>query len=108
LLAARAGPAQRQRRDSGFDQARRRASNPGVPLVALVFPVAALAATDVGQAGHQLDRADVFGLLVAELALDAAAQRRAVADRQGLVVELVGQDRLRVVGVVELDALVMA
>src|SRR5213078_1817834 len=83
-------------------------SNAAVPLVALVLPVAALAAADAGEALDQLDGADVLRLLVAELALDAAAQGRAIAHRQRLVVELVGEDRLHLVRVVEVDALVVA
>jgi len=50
---------------------------------------------------HDLDPADVFRLLVAELALDPQAQRRAVGDGQRLAVHGVGEDRLRVEGVHE-------
>ena len=56
----------------------REGSDPGIPLVAFVLPVAALAAADGGEALHQLDRLHVLGVLVAELALDrgSAAARR--------------------------------
>ena len=48
-----------------------------------------------------------LAMLVAQLALDAQPDRRAVLDRQRRVVELVGEDRLRMVGVVEVDAFVV-
>ena len=57
-------------------------SDAGKPLVAAVFPVAALAAADSREALHRLDAHDVLRHLVAELAFDAHAQRRAVLDRQ--------------------------
>src|SRR3954447_782455 len=43
-----------------------RPSNPGVPVVPLVFPIAAFAQTEPADALHRFDRMDVFGLLVAE------------------------------------------
>ena len=46
-------------------------------------------------------------MLVAQLALDAHAQRRAVADRQRFAVEAVRDDRLRVIGIDQIDALVI-
>src|SRR5450432_913039 len=82
-------------------------SDSRVPLVAAVFPEAAIAAAEVAVVVHRLDPHDVLGLLVAELALDAQAQRRAVRHRQRLVVHGVGQDGLRVVGVDQVDALVV-
>ena len=47
----------------------------------------------------QLDRVQVFGLFVAKRPLDPDSDRRAVRDRQRLVVEAIGQDRLRMVAV---------
>jgi hypothetical protein len=41
--------------------------NPGVPLVALIFPVTAFALADFFQARDKLEGADIFGVLVAEL-----------------------------------------
>ena len=49
------------------------ASNPRVPLVALIFPITTLAPADFFQAGDELKRANIFGVLVAELILDAQA-----------------------------------
>jgi hypothetical protein len=43
----------------------------GVPLIALVFPVATLAATDGVEGVDQLDPAQIFRLLVAKLAAKA-------------------------------------
>ena len=54
-----------------------RQSNSGVPLVAAVLPVAALPARDLVETRDQLDTHDVFRVLVAQLALDAQADRRA-------------------------------
>src|SRR5260221_8589925 len=82
-------------------------SYPGVPLIAFVFPVAALAAADVREALHQLDAHDVLGHLVAELALHTHADRRSVGHRQHGAVHLVGEDGLRVVRILHIDALVV-
>src|SRR6185369_2141364 len=81
--------------------------DPGVPLVTLIFPIAALAAGDVGEALDQLDPHQIFGVLVAQLTLDPQPDRRAVRYRQRLVVQLVGQNCLRMVGIFEIDALVV-
>src|SRR6478752_6289347 len=63
-----------------------RKSNPAVPLVAQVFPVAAVAAAKAVERGDQVDADQVLGLLVAQLALQAHAQGCAVRDVQHLVV----------------------
>ena len=47
--------------------------NAGVPLVTLIFPVAALAAFDILERSDQIDSAQVLGHLVAELARHAQA-----------------------------------
>ena len=65
-------------------------SRAGIPVVALVFPVATTAAGDLAEAVDQFDRPNVLGHLVAELLLDAHTQRCAVRDRQPLAVEPVG------------------
>src|SRR2546425_4263112 len=80
---------------------------PCVPLVALVLPVTALPACDLVEALHELDAHHVLRVLVAELALDAQADRRAVRDRQRFVVELVGEEGLRMEGIIHVDALVV-
>jgi DHA2 family lincomycin resistance protein-like MFS transporter len=79
----------------------------GKPLVAAVFPVAAFAAPDTVEGAHHFDAHDVLRHLVPELALDAHTQRSAVLDRQHLSVQLVRQDRLRVQGIFQVDALVV-
>src|SRR5438309_1256424 len=81
--------------------------DPRVPLVAAILPVPPLPATDGREGLHQLDPHDVFGHLVAELALDAQPERRAVLDRERAIVDLVREDRLGVKRVVEVDALVV-
>src|SRR5690349_24549293 len=57
-------------------------SDARVPLVPLVLPVAAVSAGDVREALDELDAHHVLRVLVAQLALDAKADRRAVPDRQ--------------------------
>src|SRR5207244_401359 len=54
-------------------------SQPRIPLVAAIFPEAALALADTVEPFDGLDAGQVFGVLVADLALDAQPQRRAVA-----------------------------
>jgi hypothetical protein len=61
----------------------------------------------MGEVGHRLD-AHIFGVLVAELAFDPQPERRAMRHGQGRAVHLVGQDGLRMVGVDQVDALVVA
>jgi len=56
-------------------------SNPRVPLVTAVLPIASLAAADPGQAGDYFDPGEELGVLVAELALDPQPQGSAVAHR---------------------------
>src|SRR5262245_26045697 len=82
-------------------------SDAGVPLVSLVLPVATHAARDAREALDELEADDVLGMLVSELALDAQAERRAVLDGQRLVVELVGEKRLRMHRVQHVDAFVV-
>src|SRR5215203_7511113 len=82
-------------------------SDAGVPLITVVFPVAAVAASDGGEALDQLDSHHVLRMLVSELALDAQSNRRAVGDRQVLAVEPVCEDRLRMHCIVHVDALVV-
>src|SRR5438876_12216755 len=78
-----------------------------VPLVALILPITALPARDLVEALHELDAHHVLRVLVPELALDAKAYGCAVRDRQWLVVELVGEERLRMKSIVHIDALVI-
>src|SRR5437868_11907217 len=82
--------------------------NPRVPfIVDIIFPIAALAPLNPGEAVDRLDPLDIFGLLVAELALDAEAQRGAVGDRQKMAVQPPGDQRLRMEGINQVNALVI-
>ena len=54
-----------------------------------------------------LDAGDVFGVLVADLALHPEAKRRAMLDRQCLAVHAIGEDGLRVKGVEQVDAFII-
>src|SRR3981189_2766347 len=73
-------------------------SDPRIPLIPAIFPIAAAAAMQIGEAPHQLDAHDVFRHLVAELPLEAPPQRRAVTNSQRLAVHVIGEDRPRVRG----------
>ena len=55
----------------------------------------------------QLKPHDVLRMFVAELPFDAQAQWCTVGDRQVRPVEPIGEERLRVVGIVFVDALVL-
>ncbi len=80
----------------------------GIPLVAaLILPIAALAETDPGEAVDGFDPHHIFGVLVAELALDPEAERRAVADLERAVVHRPGEQGLRVEGVDQIEALII-
>src|SRR5262245_3589502 len=78
-------------------------SNAGVPLIAAIFPEAAAAAANSGKPLHRLDTHYVFCHLVAELALDAEPERRAMRNWQRRAVHVVGEDGLRMEGVFETD-----
>ena len=67
-----------------------------------------MAAANGGDLVHRLDPHHVFRHLVAELPLDAQPERRAVRNRQRLIVHLVGEDGLRVEGVNQRDRLVIS
>src|SRR5699024_10157010 len=101
----------RRRRSSFFRSELRGwygASDAAVPLVAAVGPEAAVAAAKPGERVDRVDLHDVLRLLVAKLTLDAETDRRAVRDGQGFAIQLVGEDRLRVEGILEAVALVIA
>src|SRR5207244_8564808 len=78
-----------------------------VPLVALILPIPALSAADVAKRLHQFDHHHILGLLVAELPFEAETERRAVRYIEGIAVELVRQNRLRVIAVGQGHALVV-
>jgi hypothetical protein len=83
-------------------------SDPGVPLVAAIFPKSALAAPQpVEPVGH-LDAHQIFCVLVAELPFDPQPQRGAVADRKRDVVETMGKNGLRMESVDQIDAFIMS
>src|SRR5262249_54303501 len=79
----------------------------GVPFVAAVLPVTALALADSVEALDELDATHVLRGLVAQLALHAKTKRGAVGPGQGLIVHVVGEDGLLVAGVLEIQALVV-
>src|SRR5439155_24808106 len=81
--------------------------NPRVPLVALVFPIATLAPGDALEALDQFDAHDIFGMLVTKLSLDPQTDRRAVGDREYSVVHLIGQDGLRVIGILGIETFII-
>src|SRR5205085_3522665 len=76
-------------------------------VVVAILPEAALAAKEAGERRPRLDPADIFGVLVAELALDPEPERRAIGNGEQLVVHPPGEDRLRVEGVDQVDALII-
>src|SRR5258705_6278379 len=82
-------------------------SDARVPLVAAIFPVPALALSDGVESLDELDATHVLGRLVAELALDPEAERRAVGHRQRLLVHVVRENGLLVGRVLEIDTLVV-
>src|SRR5665647_3348153 len=85
----------------------RRRSNSGVPLVAEIFPEPTASPAHHGKARYRLDALHVLGVLVAQLALDAQADRRAMRHAQRRAVHVIGEDRLRMEGVDQVDALVI-
>src|SRR5260370_20357686 len=83
-------------------------SNPGVPFVAAILPEASAAAAQRSETFDRFDAHHIFGHFVAELTLDPEAQRGAMLDRQLGAVHVAGEDRLRMKGIDEIDALVIS
>lgn len=84
-------------------------SDAGVPLVVGdILPIAAFSFADPPQAVDSLDTHYIlFCLLVSELPYDPGPERRAVAGAEKLIVHALGEDRLRVIGVLKIDALII-
>src|SRR5580704_382709 len=78
-----------------------------VPFVASVLPIAAAASCNVREAVGDLDPLDVLRLLVSELTLHAQTKGRAMCDVQWPSVQRIGNQRLRMKSVYEIDALVV-
>src|SRR5215471_20084195 len=77
------------------------------PFVAVIFPIATLAAVDLLEVLDELDAHDILRVLVAKLSFHAKTHRGAVRHRQRSVVEIVGEDRLRMKRILEVDAFVV-
>ena len=74
--------------------------NARVPLVPLIIlPIPALPTGGPGQGLDQFDHHHILSLLIAELLFKAEPKRRAMGDVQRGAIQLVGQDRLRVIAV---------
>src|SRR5262245_37995399 len=101
MLIRRMGSASRYRCSDG------RRSNPRVPFVAVVFPIAAIAPADSVEAVDRLDAGDEFRHLVAELPFYAETHRRTVFQFQRPPIHLVGENGLGMEGIDEIDALVV-
>jgi len=89
-------------------QAYRFCLDAGIPLIATILPKPAAAAPEIVELVADLDAHDIFGVLVTEMALDAQAQRRSALDPQILAVQRIGKDRLRMKGIDQIDALIIA
>src|SRR5579863_10545905 len=83
------------------------ASDSRVPFVAAILPKAAVAPADVAEGLDGFDAHHVFRHLVAELAFDPQAQRGAMGYGKRFIVHLIGEDRLRMKSVDEIDRLVI-
>ena len=73
----------------------------------MIFPVTAFTCGNVFVARNELNFLDVLGVLVAELRLDAEAKRRAIFDGHRSVIQFIGEDRLWMGGVDEIDTFVI-
>src|SRR5688500_648376 len=76
-------------------------------MVAAVLPISAAPTAYSRQAGNGFDSGQVLGMLVAELAFDPQPQRRTVTDRERLTVQAIGDDRLWMKRIDQVDALVI-
>src|SRR5258707_6512951 len=78
-------------------------SDPGIPFVTTVLPIAALAAGNIGKTVGNFDVMDILGLLVAKLALDPEPERRAMGHIQRLAVHCISNDGLGMKAVAQVD-----
>ena len=81
---------------------------PRVPLIAPVFPETAFAAPEAAKAVDHRDAHDVFCVLVTKLALYSQPKRGAMPNRQIRAVHRIGEDRLWMKRIDQIDALVVA
>jgi hypothetical protein len=66
-----------------------------IAFIALIFPVLTIATANTFEVGDELNSHDVLSHLVPQLALNADPDRRAVLDGKRFAVQLIGQNRLR-------------
>src|SRR5215469_3634765 len=81
--------------------------NACIPFIAAVLPITSLAGTDRGIAFDRFNLHHIFGHFVAQLPFDPQPERSPMRHRQGRVVHLVGEQGLRVEGILQPDALVI-
>jgi len=83
-------------------------SDPCIPLViADIFPKAAFAIANVIKAGDRFDSGEIFGVFITQLPLDPHPQGCAVFLGDRVAIELMRDDRLRVVGIDQIDTFVI-
>src|SRR5690606_22456579 len=79
-------------REGGHDT---RILDPPRPVVAIVFPIAAPTLPERTEVIHQHDRVQILRQLIPHRPLNPQPHRRAIAHRQDLVIQPIGEDRLR-------------
>jgi len=82
-------------------------SDPGIPLVAAIFPEPTLSAPDLVEPAGHLDAHHIFCVLVAELAFDPQPQGGAMANGEQGIVETVRKNGLRMESVDQIDAFII-
>src|SRR5271170_2700090 len=78
-----------------------------IPFVSAIFPEASLTAANMIEVLDRLDSHQILRVFVSQLTLDSKPQRRAVGDRQPFAVQVIGEDRLRMKGVDEINTFVV-
>jgi hypothetical protein len=91
----------------GFANFGIRVLDASVPFIAAVFPKTAAPSAYCIKALDRFDAHDIFRHFVAGLTFHPQAKRRAMFDRERRVVEVVGEDRLRMIGIEEVDGLII-
>src|SRR6266566_9784348 len=78
-----------------------------IPLVTALFPITASAPSYAVEPIHSFDSGDEFRHLVSKLSFNAKTQRRAISKEQRSTVHFIGEDRLGMKRIDEVDALVI-
>src|SRR5277367_944171 len=78
-----------------------------IPFVSAILPETAFTAANRTEVLDRLDSHHILRVFVSQLTLDSKPQRSSIGDRQPFAVQVIGEDRLRMKGVDEINTFVV-